>query len=238
MRQQRAKSRIPEWTKTPDSEVKSMNAPFAEPIDEMWQWRKDTNIFPIQIHYLGEKCFGEAIHLTIKKVDILDVLSKGKFEAMVNSQEPTYSEKLKIIQKFTDQNTTITMEVFPRQKNVVDHANLYHIWTGQKKKFPFGLREATELPEGKEWESEQVGDLSIEYMLRITRTNMGKVVYLYLRRKDGQELRWKEKQLLKNELQSEELMAIELITKHGEGKPTCLLFPPLGFGLDFGLHII
>lgn len=238
MTPQKRRKPIPEWTRIPDSEVKSMNAPFAEPIDEMWQWRKGPEVFPIQIHYLGEKCFGEAVHLTIKKVNMLDMLRKGKMEALINSQEPTYSEKLKVIRKFTDTNNTIAMEVFPRETEVVDHANLYHVWTGQKRDFPFGIREATELPEGKEWESEQVGDLDIEYMVRVARTDMGKVAYLYLRRKDGKELCWKEKQLLKNELQSEELTAIELITKYGVDQPTCLLFPPIGFRLDFGLHII
>lgn len=237
MRQQKAKRLIPEWTRIPDSQVKSINNPFAEPIDEMWQWRKGTKVFLIQLHYLGEKCFGEATHLTIKKVDMLDVLQKGKLEAMINSQEPTYSEKLKIVRKFTDTNSTIAMEVFPKEREVMDQANLYHVWTAQKSQFPFGIKEATELPKGKEWECETVGDIEIEYMVRVSKTDRGKIAYLYLKRRDGKELCWREKQLIKNELQSEELMAIELITKHGEGTPTCLVFPPIGFELDFGLHI-
>lgn len=100
---------------------------------------------------------------------------------------------------------------------------MYHIWIAQKSKFPFGILETTEIPENKEWESEKVAGLDIEYIVRTTKNKFGKVAYFYIRRKDGKELRWIEKQQIKNKLQSEELTAIEIISAEGIGKPTCLI---------------
>lgn len=237
MKRQLRRSPVPEWVLVPQQKVMEVTSPLAEPIDEMWQWRKPKELLSIQIHRLGEKRFGNVIHLTVKKFDMLEV-AKNRYEALFNSMEPTYAEKRQIVQKLAGDQNIIAMEVFPKQRSVVDQANLYHIWTAEKAKFPFGVKETTELPEGKEWTHEQVDDLDIEYMVRTARTEHGKIAYLYLKRTDGKELCWREKQFLKNELQGEELSAIEIISKHGIDKPTCLMFLPLDYSLDFGLHIM
>ena len=63
--------------------------------------------------------------------------------------EPIYKEKIQILQRFIKRKNTVAMEVFSRQSNVVDQADMYHIWIAQKSKFPFGILETTEIPETK-----------------------------------------------------------------------------------------
>ena len=188
------------------------------------------------MHALGTRCFGATTHLTVKKIDVLEA-ARNKAKALILSEEPTYSEKVKIVSKLINRSDIIAMEVLPNEENLVDQANLYHIWVAEKSQFPFSIIDTTTLPEGKEWESEIVDGLDIEFMVRTKRYEKGKAAYLYVRRKDGKELCWREKQKLKNELQYEGINAVEIISKHGIDKPTCLLCLPLDFTLNFGLHM-
>lgn len=233
------KKALSEWLRVPKEELARTNLMLsvinAEPIDEIWKWLLPRITFVIQMHNLGLKCFGSTIHLTIKKVDVLKV-AKNATQALIFSEEPTYSEKVKIVSKLINRSDVIAMEILPSEENLVDQANLYHIWVVEKSQFPFSVIETTTLPEGKEWEDEKIDGLDIEFMVRTKRYEKGKAAYLYVKRKDGKELCWKEKQKLKNELQYEGINAVEIISKHGINKPTCLLCLPLGFTFDFGLH--
>lgn len=228
--------RKPQWIRISESQLRSVPSPdWAEPVDEMFRWDSGIYQFPIQLHHLGNLKFGETTHVTIKKVDI--IAATKSVRALFDSKEPTYEEKLRIINHVIGRGDIVAMEVIPSTRDVVDMANLYHVWVADKAKFPFGLREATELPEGKRWEKATVGTLRVEYIIRTVNTEFGKAAYLYLRRQDRKELCWKEKMLLKNEIQFDEVTAVEIISKHGVGKPTCLLVLPLDYKLDFGLHI-
>ena len=230
---------LSEWIRVSKEELERTNLMLstvnAEPIDEMWKWLQPQMIFVIQIHALGTRCFGATTHLTVKKIDVLEA-ARNKTKALILSEEPTYSEKVKIVSKLINRSDIIAMEVLPNEENLVDQANLYHIWVAEKSQFPFSIIDTTTLPEGKEWESEIVDGLDIEFMVHTKRYEKGKAAYLYVRRKDGKELCWREKQKLKNELQYEGITAVEIISKHGINKPTCLLCLSLGFTLDFGLH--
>lgn len=226
------------WDRSPQKEIdrlREASPSFVEPIDEMWTWKRSSDMFTVQVHHMGSRKFGTMTHLTVKKLDMADAFHDF-LHAFIHSQEPNYSEKVAIVQKLVGRSDMVAMEVFPIHANVVDNANLYHIWIAEKSKFPFSTVEISTLPENKEWESETVGDLDIEYMVRIQKRESFKSVYMYIRRKDGKELRWWEKQRLKNELQYEGLNAVEIISKYGVDKPTCLLCFPSGYTFDFGLR--
>lgn len=226
------------WDRISQKEVDKMRGlspSFAEPVDEIWAWKRPLDMFLVEVHNIGARKFGTMTHLTVKKVDVVDAFWNLP-NAFIHSQEPNYSEKVAIVQKLTANPDTVAMEVFPIHSNIVDNANLYHIWIAEKSKFPFSTTEISTLPENKEWESERVGDLDVEYMVRIQKRENFKCVYLYVRRKDGKELRWWEKQHLKDELQYEGLNAVEVISKYGVDNPTCLLCFPLDYTFDFGLR--
>ena len=202
---------------------------------QIWRAVEGEYIFLFQLIRWSSNCFGDITHIAITKNSPMQEIMNGSI-GTTDGYEPTYSEKVIITQKLIMSNSTVAMEIFPKQANVVDKVDMYHIWVCEKREFPFGILETTEIPDGKEWESETVAGLEIEYIVRTTKTKFGKVAYFYIRRKDGKELRWVEKQQIKNELQHEDLTAIEIISAEGIGKPTCLMYLPEGYYLDFGLH--
>ena len=187
---------LSEWLRVSKEELERTNlilsAVSAEPIDEMWKWLQPKMVFVIQMHALGTRCFGATTHLTVKKIDVLEA-ARNQTKALIYSAEPTYSEKVQIISKLINRSDTIAMEVLPNEENLVDQANLYHIWIVEKSQFPFSIIDTTILPEGKEWENEIVDGLDIEFMVRTKRYEKGKAAYLYVRKKDGKELCWREK---------------------------------------------
>ena len=64
-----------------------------------------------------------------------------------------------------------------------------------------------------------------------------RIKYLYLWSADGKELTWKRKQLAKNEIYSDAVTAVEVISSKGAEKNySCLVCLPLDFRLGFGLH--
>lgn len=218
-----------DWKQVPEDRLKLYG------IDGMWTAKDSEYIRTIQLMSEANTCFGRVTHIVITKMTDIQYLMKITRGATAG-YEPTYIEKVQTIQKSIRRKNTVAMEIFPRQSDVVDELDMYHIWVAKKAKFPFGILETTEIPENKEWESEKVDGLDIEYIVKTTKTKFGKVAYFYIRRKDGKELRWVEKQQIKNKLQSEEMTAIEIISAKGIGKPTCLMYLPLGYSLDFGLH--
>lgn len=226
-----------EWSRIPNVDiVRRFNGEAY--VQDGWEWNKShylITIYSINVNRYSR--FGKITHLTMHKLDFCRAFYKGQYEAAINSLEPNYEEKVEIAEKLMDMENTVAIEVFPNQRNLVDEANVYHIWGIDKTKFPFDIEKAFTLPEDKEWEKENVEGINIEYMVRTTKTKLGKVAYFYLRRVDGKSLSWKEKQLLKNELQHESLTAIEIISEQGIDKTTCLIYLPIGTFLDFGLHL-
>ena len=228
---------IEEWNRIPIQELKGKVVDIYD-IKEYWEWftiRFLTAIYVIQLK--RETAFGEIFHIALHKTDMIKCVLDGLYNFLYNSDEPTYEEKVKIVHKLRDTESKVFVEVFPNQRKLVDAADIYHIWEIDKTRFPFDIEDAFILPKDKEWERECVNGLDIEYMVKTQKNKIEKIAYFYLRRVDGKELSWKEKQLLKNELQHEELTAIEIISESGIGKPTCLMYLPIGTCFDFGLHL-
>ena len=103
----------------------------------------------------------------------------GLYNFLDNSDEPTYEEKVKIVQKLRNIKSKVFVEVFPNQRRLVDAADVYHIWEIDKAKFPFDVEDAFILPEGKEWERECVNGIDIEYMVKTKKNKIGKIAYFY-----------------------------------------------------------
>ena len=67
--------------------------------------------------------FGNVEHVTITKGD----------------EEVTWSEKMQIKNELFGENR-FAIEIFPKQKNLVDVCNVYHLWVFDKKlEMPFGI---------------------------------------------------------------------------------------------------
>ena len=93
--------------------------------------------------------------------------------------------------------------------------------------FHYGHRPIVERPDSFDKEIEQV-----KYHIR----NDGKTKYIYLKKKDGKELTWREKQDFKNRILSPFDTAVEIITHEMLGCDyTCLVCLPRFEYLDFGL---
>lgn len=231
----------PGWHQIPIQELEG-RAKDVYDIKEYWEWFTICFFTTIYIIKVKKKTiFGNILHLSLHKLDAISLILNMSFNELQdianNSVEPTYEEKVEIVHRLRDIKKKVFIEVFPNQRKLVDEANIYHVWEIEKSKFPFGIEEAFILPEDKEWQRERVNGVDIEYMVRTKKSKLGKVAYFYLRRVDGKPLSWKEKQLLKNELQHEELTAVEIISEQGIGKPTCLIYLPIDTYLDFGLHL-
>lgn len=231
---------MPGWHRIPVQELQGKAKDIYD-IEEYWEWFTISFLTAIYIIRVNrETAVGNIFHIGLHRMDMINFVLNGLFNEVYdvsnNSTEPTYEERVEIVHKLRNVKDKVFIEVFPNQRVLVDEANVYHIWEIEKSKFPLDIEEAFILPEGKEWQRECVNGIDIEYMVRTKKNKLGKVAYFYLRRADGKPLSWKEKQLLKNELQHEELTATEVISEHGTGKPTCLIYLPIGTCLDFGLH--
>ena len=219
---------ITEWNRIPIQELKG-KAKEIYNIEEYWEWFTICFLTAIYVIKLKRKTtFGDIFHIALHKTDMIKSVLEGIYNPSDNSDEPTYEEKVKIISKLRDIKNKVFIEVFPDQRKLVDAVDVYHIWEIDKDKFPFETEDAFILPEDKEWERECVNGVDIEYMVKTKKSKLGKIAYFYLRRVDGEPLSWKEKQFLKNELQHEELTAIEIISEKGIRKPTCLIYLPIG----------
>jgi hypothetical protein len=218
-----------------------LSARMRADIDEVWGWQKEPYQIVIQIKKIKipRLNWGNMWHIIIKKCNMQSV-NENVFLGTYLSEEPNYSEKLEIAKKvvplFLD--AKLAVEVFPPQRSVVDAANLYHLWTFDKDKFPFECH--FDIPEdnSEEWTKENIGGLKVEYASKTFKTSEGRCACTWIRRTDGKELIWREKQMLKNKIyfEGDTSTAIELIDDFGNNKnATCLIYLPFDYNLDFGL---
>lgn len=203
-------------------------------INTIWKARVGKKGFLVQQRKFLSKNFSEMRHHIIKKFDNEKLRREG-FMAMKNSEEPTYSEKLWVLTSIGKWRK-IALEVYPTESNVIDGANLYHMWEMENEEsLPFSIEECFTEPESFE-ETVNV-DGKIKYTSRTGFMGKERIKYLYLRSTDGKELTWKQKQIAKNEIYSDAVIAIEVISSKGAEKNySCLVCLPLDFRLGFGLH--
>lgn len=193
-------------------------------IDEVWAQRGDNISRVCQIRFFQSNTFGKMTHYIMKKVDE----RKGPL-GFFNSEEPTYAEKIAILEQFKKGNN-YAIEVFPKTSQLVDEANLYHMWEFRETPLPFSLEPVFNFPSIEEREG------NIEYAMHVEKTSYGRVGYLYLKNANGMPLKWKEKQKIKDEIIGEDLTAVEIISKEMPQENTCLICLPMNYKLDFGIH--
>ena len=226
----------PRWQRQPVP-VEYRNGPtWYRQIDEIWLASNSKERIVVQLRNFSTPRFGAMRHLLIKVLNLKKFALQGTF-AIRNSEDPTYEQKAWVLSTLGKWKK-IALEVFPKTSELIYAANLYHIWEIEsEEKLPFDLTPITQLPETLS-EKLITKSYSVDYELQGRRTPYGNVGYLYLRSKDGTELKWKEKQEIKNEIIGEDLIAVEVISeKFSNLNYTCLLCLPIDYNLDFGLHL-
>lgn len=140
--------------------------------------------------------------------------------------EPTYNEKLEILHNIGLWKE-VALEVFPPKSEVVDVEEVYHIWEFQ---YPYSF--ALNIMPAKELKELSGEYANVKYEIYI----IDGVEYLFMQSLDGYELRWSEKQKMKDELIGEERTAVEIIWSEIDGASyTCLICLKENDYLDFGL---
>ncbi len=204
-------------------------------IAEIWRYNDPSwMIFVVQVSYLNNSQWGKMRHLIVKKVSPAEVAKSG-ISGLFNSKYPTYKDRVWIL-KSCGKWKKVALEVFPTTDNLVDGANLYHFWELEKEDvIPFSINEVLEAPDSFD-KTLDLADCSIEYSEKTGFFGRSHFKYLYLRRTDGKEFTWYQKQFAKNNIYSDDITAIELILdKAVKNDYVCLICLPYNFQLGFGL---
>lgn len=222
------------WQRVPVPIFATGGNSWERQIDAIWKVRAGKKEFLVQQRNFLSKNFGEMRHHIIKKIDNEKLRREG-FMAMRNSEEPTYIEKMWVLTS-VGKWEKIALEVYPTESQVIDAVNLYHMWEMESEEIlPFSIEECFIEPEAFE-ETVNV-DGKIKYTSRTGFMGKERIKYLYLRSVDGKELKWKQKQLAKNEIYSDSVTAVEVISGKGAEKNySCLVCLPHDFKLGFGLR--
>lgn len=228
------KSRKSYWKSNPVPKVMSDGSSWAREISELWTYIDSVKTTIVQVRYLPKTKFGEMQHLIVKMVDTQNSL-KNPLSVFFLLNEPTYKDKVWIL-KSRGRWKKMSLEVFPIEDNLVDMANLFHLWEVKSEDaLPFSIEEI-----GNRSEldcSISLKDCNIIYGEKTAYLNQAPIKYLYLKREDGKELTWYQKYYAKNEIYSSEVLAVEVISDRFAVKDySCLVCLPYNFKLGFGIH--
>lgn len=237
----RAKINITKWEQVPVPAMIQVGNDWSKQINECWKYVDKKIQTLCQIRNFSTHQFAEMKHIIIKLIDTAKLKSIGAL-AFLDSEEPSYHQKLWILSNVSKWSS-LAVEVFPATTNMIDGANLYHIWQFKdSQNFPFDttvINNTTEEIFAENFaEKIRMFNKDILYSLIPQKSSYGTVGYLFLKSSDGKELKWKEKQYLKNEIIGEDLTAVEVISEQFKKLGyTCLICLPIGYELDFGIHM-
>lgn len=185
----------------------------------------------ISIHHLNEARSravkgSELIHWGMVIAFSNQINQTGKF-----FREPIYREKLAILRQIGYWKNC-AVEVMPRKCEIVDKVDAYHMYEfPSTTQFEFNYHPIFQAPQ--KYDTMQMDDGLFEYFLR---GEDGGLQYLYLRKKNGKELRWWDKQNLKDEIVGAHRCAVEMIIGGMESREyTALIVLPAGRTMDFML---
>lgn len=204
-------------------------------ISEIWRCDiPDIMSMVVQIRYIPISKFGEMRHLIIKKVDQRK-LKLNRMSALLNSEEPSYKEKHDVLKRLGKWKS-IALEVYPSESNLIDSANLYHLWEFENERvLPFSINEIFEKPEFEN--SICFKNTNIRYSEKSGYIGSSPIRYLYLKSEEGKNLTWYQKWRAKNEIYSSNVLAVEIISnKTIKNDYSCLICLPYNFKLGFGLR--
>lgn len=222
------------WEKAPVFDYEQGGDSWERQISECWKYSTKSKESIINVRYIKETKWGEMRHIIIVEVDREKVAKQG-VTAIIHSEEPTYGEKVRILSKIGKWKQ-VALEVYPAEENLVDRANVYHLWEVESKEIlPFPTQKVFESPESFN-EKLKLKDCTISYAKEKGIINGKVCMYLYLKRNDGKELKWKQKQIAKNEIFMESVTAVEVICKEAiVNDYSCLICLPHDFKLGFGI---
>lgn len=140
-----------------------------------------------------------------------------------NMIEATYKQKVQILKELGIWKE-VALEVMPRENDVVDRENLYHIWEFQYPySFMHDIKPIYDEPQMYEgcWR-----DIDYHVFERFG------ITYIYF--KSLKQITWRQKQNLKNSLMGEHIIAVEIIQEEmlNKGYSCMICFKEV---LDFGL---
>lgn len=231
----------PKWQHMPIPAEQRNGTTWSHQISEAWKCTTKEFVVTCLVRNFSSPMFGNMRHLVTKFAN-RNLLHRNSFMALKFSDDPTYNEKVYILQA-KGAWKKIAVEVFPTVANTVDAANLYHLWEFEdEQRLPFDISHIRNIPEHlKDLADSDMPVEGIEFALHSVCSEKlspnSYFGYLYLRSKDGHELKWKEKQIIKNQLAGKNITAVEVISDDLRNLGyTCLVCLPLGFELDFGIH--
>lgn len=139
--------------------------------------------------------------------------------------EPSYAQKVLCLRELGEWKR-IAFEVMPPQNEVVDRADVYHIWEFEHpNSIKYDIAPIYMTPRVFERETCEAKYHIAQY---------GSTRYLYFQSKNEKELGWKQKQQLKNAVFGPMTCAVEIITEEMLGKPYgCMICFPPRHRLDF-----
>lgn len=218
------------WERIPVDKAHKTGENWSRSIDQCWRYTGKRYKEAFQIRFLESKNFSSMTHIIMKRVD----KEKGP-KGYLDSEELMYEEKVRILRKL-GRVGRVALEVFPERCDLVDDANLYHIWEiADEKILPFSTGEIF-TGNSLKWDRLEAVDLSAQYATKVVKTPIGRVMYLFLKGDNG-ELHWWEKQQLK-EAATGDVTAVEIVTSSMSNLGySCLICLPYKYQLDFGLHL-
>lgn len=178
-------------------------------------------------------------HFIIKKIDKAKV--KQNPLSMKQSEDPTYNDRADILVKLGKWKE-IALEVFPREEDLVDQANLYHLWEVENE---FLLPFSTDLI-GKNYSTYQdqltsipnrdKSTFDVTYSVLTRRYAAGIFSFLFIIPNDSNELNWRQKYDIKCAVLGKDISAVEVISsRFSDLGYTCIIGYPDNLRLPFSI---
>ena len=198
---------------------------YNEEVISYWNFRGPSWSYSVTVReFISE--WGAAKHLCIAKE-----LATGK------ALEPTMNEKrsiLKGVDAKQGMGISIAFEIFPAKNKIVDKYDVYHLWLVRQEALPFFVN-IKPLKFVLSWKFAVVNEKHIMYTTKFYYSKWPVKVY-FLKAKDGEELRWYDKQNFKDRVIGEDTVAIEFVTDKHLGYSVLICVPNSLKKLPFGLR--
>lgn len=190
------KRNFSKWERTDNSnEIKFLN--LLMQISESWM-------------YVGKKVYDVQIIDNPTPIGIVKHLAIAKVErdGFKKFSEPNFTEKIWIRDSLLKGEPRDILEIFPREKFLVDVCDLYHLWA-----LPVGFKIPFEVTYPEKDSQTTIENREFIYGKKEELTQYGKFTILAIYAKNGERISWKEKQKIKDSLIGEDVTAIEMIEK-------------------------
>lgn len=176
---------------------------------------------------------------SVKQISIFkERLNPDDMDEMFD-KEPNMSEKrfvLNGVKAYSSIENAIAFEVFPSKDNIVDKMDIYHVWILEKKNIPFYVD--LKIPKFIwNWKKITINNKNVTYTMRTYSSKRGRPIRVYfVRTADDTELKWYDKQIFKDTMIGEEIVAIEFVSDKAQKFSILVCAPKSIKKLPFGLR--